>query len=103
VRFLITFRIPMDRGNAAIKKGTIGQLNQSILADLRAEAVYFTPVGGERGGYIVVNIDDASQIPAICEPLFLGFGATVQIDPVMTPEDLAQAESTLHRVTEKYG
>ena len=33
-------------------------------------------------------MDDASQIPPMVEPLFLTFGATVEIYPVMTPEAL---------------
>ena len=102
MRFMITSCIPIERGNAAIKEGTIGQINQSILADLKPEAVYFTPVGGKRGGYMVVDMDDASQIPAMCEPLFLGFDATVEIVPVMSPEDLAKAEPSVRRVAQKY-
>jgi hypothetical protein len=39
----------------------------------------------------VVNMDDASQISAIAETLFLGLGATIQVHRVMTPEDLGQA------------
>ena len=31
--------------------------------------------------YIIVNMDDASQIPALAEPLFLGLGATIQVHP----------------------
>ena len=45
----------------------------------------------KRGGYLVVHMDDASQIPAIVEPLFLGLGATVQFHPVFTLEDVPTA------------
>ena len=60
----------------------------SILDELQPEAAYFTDVEGTRGGFLVVNMEDASQIPAITEPLFLQVGATVHMQPVMTPEDL---------------
>ena len=54
--------------------------------------------------YLVVNMDDASQIPAMAEPLFLGMGATVQIHPVMTPEDLQKkAGPALEQAARKYG
>ena len=43
---------------------------------------------GTRGGYLVVSTEDASQTPAITEPLYLEVGATVHMQPVMTPEDL---------------
>ncbi len=33
-------------------------------------------------------MEDASQIPAMREPLLLELGATVHMQPVMTPEDL---------------
>jgi hypothetical protein len=36
------------------------------------EATYFADIEGARGGYLVINMDDASQVPAMAEPLFLG-------------------------------
>lgn len=102
MRFMLTVRIPMDRGNAAIKDGSIGTTLQSILSDIKAEAAYFTAIDGLRGGYIIVNLDDVSQIPAIAEPLFLGLGATVEFQPVMTMEDFGKVEPTLPQVIQKY-
>ena len=103
MRFMITFRIPMDEGNELIKSGNIGETMQSVLEDLKPEAAYFGDIEGGRGGYLVVNMDDASQIPAITEPLFLGMGATVQIHPVMMPEDLQKAGPALEQAARKYG
>ena len=60
----------------------------SILEELQPEAAYFTDVEGTRGGFLVVNMEDTSQIPAITEPLFLEVGATVHMQPVMSPEDM---------------
>ena len=48
-------------------------------------------------------MDDASQIPAIAEPLFLGLDATVQIHPVMTPEDLEKATPAIEQAAQRYG
>ena len=53
--------------------------------------------------YIVVDMDDASQIPARAEPLFLGLGATIQVHPVMTPEDLGKAPLAIEQAAKKYG
>ena len=103
MRIMLTFRIPMEAGNAMIKDGTIGETLQSILEDLKPEAAYFGDIEGGRGGYLVVNMDDASQIPAISEPLFLGAGATVKAHPVMIPEDLQKAGPDLEQAAQKYG
>lgn len=102
MRFLLEVRIPNESGNRVIRNGTLGPTIQSILADLRAEAAYFTELDGERGGYIVVNVDDASQIPAVAEPLFLAFNATVRFHPVMTPDDLMKAGPAIEQATKKY-
>jgi hypothetical protein len=102
MRFMVTFRIPMDEGNAAVRDGRIGPTLEAILDDLEPEAAYFADIEGARGGYLVVNMDDASQIPAIAEPLFLGLGATVQIHPVFTPDDMGMVMETLQQATQKY-
>ncbi len=73
MRFMITCRIPMEAGNAAIKDGSLPQTIQSIMEDLEPEAAYFGEIEGARGGYFVVNMDDASQIPAIAEPFSSGW------------------------------
>jgi hypothetical protein len=48
-------------------------------------------------------MDDASQIPAIVEPLFLGLGATVQIHPVFTPDEVPDLADTIEQAKQKYG
>ena len=101
MRFMLTFRVPMDEGNAGIKDGSLGQTLETIIDDLNPEAAYFGPIEGARGGYLVVNFDEPSQIPAIAEPLFLGLGATIQISPVFTPDELPT--ETLQQVAQKYG
>ncbi len=76
----------------------------SILEELQPEAAYFTDVEGTRGGFLVVNMEDASQMPAMTEPLLLGVGATVHMQPVMTPEDLrGAAGEALDQMAQRYG
>lgn len=62
-----------------------------ILDEIKPEAAYFTSQDGHRGGIIVVDLDKASDIPRLAEPFFLELNAEVELHPVMTPEDLAQA------------
>jgi hypothetical protein len=104
MRVLLTFTIHPDKGDALIKEGRIGETMAPVLEELQPEAAYFTDVEGTRGGYLVVNMEDASQIPAMTEPLLLGLGATIQMQPVMTPEDLqGAAGEALEQRGRKYG
>jgi hypothetical protein len=48
-------------------------------------------------------MDDASQISAMAEPLFLGLGATIQVHLVMTPDDLAKGTPAIEQAARKYG
>jgi hypothetical protein len=91
MRFLLKIKIPTVAGDRAISDHHFGPKMHTLLAEIGAEAAYFTTVDGHRGGYIVVNIKDASQMPAIAEPFFLWFNATVEFTPVMLAEDLAKA------------
>ena len=104
MRILVTFNINPEKGDQLIKEGRIGETMGSILDELQPEAAYFTDVEGTRGGFLVVNMEDASQIPAITEPLFLQVGATVHMQPVMTPEDLrGAAGEALQQMGQRYG
>ena len=102
MRFLVKVNIPVESGNAAAKAGTLGTRIQSILAELKPEAAYFTDDKGQRTGYIVLDMQDASQIPAIAEPWFLAFNAGIEIHPVMVPADLAKAGSAIERAVKTY-
>jgi hypothetical protein len=103
MRFMITRRIPVEKGSELAKAGSLGSTIHSIMEELKPEAAYFSDIGGTRGAYIVVNMDDASQIAAIVEPHFLGLGAAIQIHPVMIPEELGLATPAIEQPSEKYG
>src|ERR671922_945229 len=102
MRFLMKVNIPVEAGNAAAKAGKLGTTIQSILAELRPEAVYFTDNNGQRAGFLFLDLQDASQIPAIAEPWFLAFNASVEIHPVMVPDDLARAGPAIEQAVKKY-
>ena len=91
MRFLLKVNIPVETGNVAAKAGKLGSTIQSILADLKPEAAYFSDDKGMRTGYIFFDLADASQIPVVAEPWFLAFNAALEFHPVMVPDDLAKA------------
>ena len=102
MRFLLKGNIPVESGNAAAKAGKLGATIQAILADLKPEAVYFTDSNGQRTAFIFLDMQDASQIPAIAEPWFLAFNASIKIHPVMIPDDLAKAGGAIENAVKKY-
>jgi hypothetical protein len=101
---LLRVSIPAETGNAAAKAGTLGPTIERILADLKPEAAYFyADDGGQRAGSIVFDMKDTSQIPAVAEPWFLSFDATLSLRPVMNPQDLAKAQPSIAKAARKYG
>jgi hypothetical protein len=103
MRFMLTFLISPEKGHALAREGNLRPTVQAIVEQINPEAAYFTPIEGARGGYLVVNLDDASQIAAMAEPLFLGLDATVEIHPVMKGEDLDRATPALEQAAQRYG
>jgi hypothetical protein len=88
---IVDFKMPIEPFNSMVKNGTAGQQIRKVLEEIRPESVHFTARDGKRGGIMVVDLEDASKLPSISEPLFLVFNATVEFHPCMTPEDLAKS------------
>jgi hypothetical protein len=103
MRYLMKVTMGEEAGNANVRDPKFGEKMQALLKELKAEAAYFTTVEGRRGAYIVVNIDDASQMPAIAEPVFLWLKGKVKFIPVMLPQDLAKAGPAIASAVQKWG
>ncbi len=88
---MLRWTVPVERGNEAIKDGSLARTLESLMEELKPEAAYFWPEAGERGGMIVFDMTDPSQIPQIAEPLFLNVDAAVEFAPVMNADDLKKA------------
>ena len=91
MRMLLQVSIPHEPFNAAVRDGTAGQKLSRIVDETRPEAVYFTEQHGQRSAIMIVEMSDPSKIPALAEPWFLTFNATVEFRVVMTPDDLQKA------------
>ena len=98
---LIHVKFPLEPFNTYVKDGSAGARIQKIMGEAKPEAAYFAEFAGQRGGIIVVNLDDPSKIPALAEPWFLTFNANVEFHPAMTPEDLGKAD--LGAIGKKWG
>ncbi len=91
MRFILHVTFPPQKFNQAVLDGTASQKMARILEETRPEAAYFCAKDGKRGGFLIVNMNNTSEIPRLAEPWFLNFDATVEFLPTMTPEDLQKA------------
>jgi hypothetical protein len=91
MRMLMHVELPLEPFNTAVRDGTASQKMQRILEAIKPEAAYFSEQNGRRGGVLVVNVKDPSDVPMLCEPWFLTFNAEVELRIAMTAEDLARA------------
>ena len=103
MRMLMKINIPVEAGNKSVREGTLGKTIQQILQTQRPEAAYFVAENGQRCGFLVVNLDSASKIPALAEPWFLALNAAVELHPLMTPEDLQKASPDIESCARTYG
>jgi hypothetical protein len=102
MRVLFKISFPVEAGNAVAKKDgfkTIG----NILEQQKPEAAYFMAENGKRTAILIINMQDASEIPAIAEPWFLALNAAIEATPVMVPADLQKAGPAIAQAIKTYG
>lgn len=95
MRMLMKATLDTEKGNEAIRSGRMPEVIKGALEKLRPEAAYFGPEGGRRTCWLVVDLQDASQLPPTAEPFFTELNAEVEFIPVMNPEDLQKGLSQL--------
>lgn len=103
MRMMMKVTMPVETGNDAARKGALGTTVQKILAEMKPEAAYFAEDGGQRTGYIFFDMTDSSQLPAVAEPWFLAFNASLTVRPAMTPQDLGKATAGIKRAVKNFG
>ncbi|WP_137992611.1 DUF3303 family protein [Streptomyces vilmorinianum] len=95
MRVMLRATVDTEAGNEGIKNGTLPKLMESMIERLKPEAAYFTPNEGSRSCILVFDMQDASQMPGIAEPLFQQLGAKIEICPVMNADDLRKGLAAL--------
>ena len=89
MRMMVKFTLPATgEVNAKIRDGSMAQTMETMLGNLQPEAAYFYPRDGKRGGDLVFDMEEESELVTKLEPLWLQMKATVEIVPVMTADDL---------------
>ena len=103
MRMLMHMAIPVEAGNEAARSGAFGVPLQKMLEALKPEAAYFTTqASGERGGFVIFDMKDTSQLPGIAEPFFLAFNARLTFSPVMNAADLAKAGPGIEKAIKEH-
>ncbi len=88
MRMLLRLQMDVEAGNRAIKDGSLGEILDRLMGQIKPEAAYFTAIDGKRTGLLFFDLKEPSQIPAIAEPLFMGLNAAIDLFPVMNPDDV---------------
>src|SRR5689334_12747147 len=102
MHFLVKVTIPVEAGNSMVRDPKFGKKLGDILSDLKPKATYFGVDGGQRTMFLIVDVADASRIPAIAEPFWLSFEASVECIPIMTEKDFLKAVPHIERAAKKY-
>lgn len=97
MRTMMKLKLDTEAASKLIADGSMPQLMQETMERLRPEAAYFGPDNGVRTAFIVFDLKDPSDLPAITEPLFNRLKATVEMFPVMDRDDLQKGLQQLGR------
>ncbi|MEU1269923.1 DUF3303 family protein [Streptomyces sp. NPDC005799] len=95
MRVLLKASMNTEKTNEAIRNGTMAKLVQEAVEHVRPEAAYFTTDHGKRTMFLVFDMQDSAQMPAIAEPFFLDMEAEISYTPVMNAEDLKRGLAQL--------
>ncbi|MFF9689139.1 hypothetical protein [Streptomyces sp. NPDC014623] len=88
MRTMLVIHMDTQKSSQMIENNEMAQFMRSTLERLRPEAAYFGPHSGVRTAFVVIDLEDPSQLPSISEPFFARLGARVEMFPVMTAEDV---------------
>jgi hypothetical protein len=95
MRMMLKAVLDTEAGNEALRNGSLTKTVEQMMNQLKPEAAYFAASEGQRSCFLVFDMADPSQIPAIVEPLYAGAKATVTLSPCMNLEDLQKGLSQL--------
>ena len=88
MRMLLKVTFPTELANHALKDGSFHRVMEATMDLIKPEAAYFVANNGRRCAMLFFDMQDASDIPAIAEPLFSTLNAEIELQPVMNRDDL---------------
>src|SRR4051794_31027018 len=93
MRMMLRVTFPTDIANGAIKSGSFQQVMEAMMNKLKPESAYFMATNGCRSAMLFFDMQDASEIPSIAEPLLAALNAEIELQPVMNADDLKKGLS----------
>jgi hypothetical protein len=97
MRMMLKAHLDNSAGSQAVADGSLPVTMQKMMEILKPEAAYFGPDDGRRTAFVIFDMTDPAEMPAMTEPLFSELGAHVEIFPVMNQEDLQRGLSRLQQ------
>ncbi|WP_031079098.1 hypothetical protein [Streptomyces sp. NRRL S-118] len=88
MRTMLMCQMDTEKANAAIRANRLDEVLGAAMERLQPEAAYFGALDGMRTAFIVFDMEQPSDLPVICEPLFNELNAKITVFPVMNPEDV---------------
>jgi hypothetical protein len=95
MRTLMRFEIDTEAGNELIRSGELQKGLDQMLEMLKPEAAYFFPANGCRGGIMVFDLADPSQLVSLNEPMWMTLKARIEVTPAMSLDDLRSGLTAL--------
>ena len=65
MRMMMKVQIDTEAGSKALADGSMPQFMQEVMGRLKPEAAYFGPENGVRTAFIIFDLQDPSELPAI--------------------------------------
>ncbi|MEU2392075.1 hypothetical protein [Streptomyces sp. NPDC007369] len=90
MRVMLRAHMDTAASNEGIKSGALPAVIQKFMEKVKPEAAYFGLHEGVRSCWIIFDLQDSSQLPALLEDMFLHFNAELEVGPVMNREELAK-------------
>jgi hypothetical protein len=97
MKFLLRLHMPTEHGNKTLQDPNFPKKMESVLNQIKPEAVYFSSIDGERGITMIVNLPSADMIATIAEPLWMTFNCKLDFEPLMELADLQKGLQNLKK------
>ncbi|AJE85342.1 MULTISPECIES: hypothetical protein [Streptomyces] len=89
MRMLLMAQMDTEKASGAIESGSLPEIMQATMDQLKPEAAYFVALQGKRTALMFFDLEHASDIPSIAEPLFGRLGAQLTLVPAMDFDDVS--------------